>query len=42
MRHLGVRVGEEIVNMQSIRKGVPNTLLEMLTTHKNFLDEVET
>jgi hypothetical protein len=38
---LGIRIGAEIINFQSIRKGLPNTLLEMLTTHKSFLDELE-
>lgn len=42
VRQLGVRVGQEIINMQSIKKGLPNTLLELLNNHMSFLDEVET
>jgi len=41
-RHLGVRVGQDIINLQSIRKGLPTTMVEMLTTHRSFLDELET
>lgn len=40
-RLLGVRVGQEIVNVQAIKSGVPNTLLDALKTHKAFLDELE-
>jgi len=40
-REVGLRVGQEIINLKTIKTGLPNTLLELLTHHGDFLEELE-
>lgn len=42
VRRVGVRLGEEIIDVASIKKGLPDNLLALLASHKPFLDELET
>jgi len=42
VNHVGVRHGQEIINLKSIKTSVPNNLLDLLKDHALFLEDLET
>jgi len=42
VKHVGIRVGQEIIDIKTIQNNLPNSVIDLLTDHGPFLQSLET